>query len=176
MFKKYLFSFIAISFSFLTAHAQMMPLEVGNEWEFDISSNYSSCKAGVGVTKIHKLAQISGRSAFEASYACNGRRGYMSEVSSGKIDIHYNGNWYRYLDTPLVEGHVWNEFRAQALWTRVEDITVPAGTFTNCWRKIRQVPYTHWEEYCDGIGMVRSEVIDMGQNYIKMELKSFSLN
>jgi len=53
-------------------------------------------------------------------------------------------------------------------------VTVPAGTFTDCWTAQQQVSYTAYLTYCRGAGLVRSYSQDLGGNGWDAQLASKS--
>ncbi|MEZ4744358.1 MAG: hypothetical protein R3B45_18220 [Bdellovibrionota bacterium] len=168
---------IVFFFSATAWAMEIFPLKVENEWTYKVSSNYPRCPDGEHTSKVVEEQEVAGRIAFKITSACSGYgSGFLSENNQGAIDSHYNGSWYRNLDLPLEEGHRWQEFRIFAEWRKIDSVRVPAGTFTNCWRKKRLVTYTHWEDYCIGVGLVRSFMKDLAGGYISMSLISYSVN
>ena len=62
---------------------------------------------------------------------------------------------YLYLDSPVSHGHTWNYVGNTATWLDAGTVTVPAGTFTNCWRWQTNTPESGYGIYCRGVGLVR---------------------
>jgi hypothetical protein len=120
--------------------------------------------------RVVREIEKAGRKAFEVTSPCEGvSSGYLSS-SDQAIDSLYNGDWWRYLALPPAEGTEWLEFRAKAFWHEIGKVTVPAGTFDHCWRKVRRVVYDDWSDYCEGTGLVRSKMKDLAGGFIRMEL------
>lgn len=159
---------------FLQAAESYWPLSIGNEWTYQVKSTY--CPNGEKKSTVLNETTFSGRKAFEVTNTCEGFPSTYVSLDGENLDTEYLGKWYRLYDTPVKEGHVWEEFRTQAVWKRVGSVTVAAGTFQDCWRKIRKVSYTDWYEVCLGVGLVRSHMKDLGGGFIDMELKSYHLN
>lgn len=69
-----------------------------------------------------------------------------------------------YMKTPVVDGATWSSYR----WQSVGSVTVPAGTFQDCWRRIAvTATQEDWVEFCRGVGLVR--LYGVGSNR-KLEL------
>lgn len=153
----------------------LWPLEVGSFWTYNINSTYPKCPSGEKDTRVLGEELISGRKAFKVQSACTEYQpGYFS-VDGEIVEAEFAGTWWRIIDTPIADGHEWQEFRTTAVWTKIDSITVSAGTFTDCWRKSRKVTYTDWTEFCSGVGIVRSHMVDLGGGYIDLELKKYEL-
>jgi hypothetical protein len=57
-----------------------------------------------------------------------------------------------YMKTPVADGATWSSYR----WQSVGSITVPAGTFQNCWRRVLVTATAEdYVEFCRGVGLVR---------------------
>lgn len=75
-------------------------------------------------------------------------------------------DWYRFMSLPPSDG---KEFVAGGVsgasftWSSVPTITVPAGTYTQCWRR-KQNGYEMSEIYCPGVGMVSADYHEWGQD------------
>jgi hypothetical protein len=76
------------------------------------------------------------------------------------------GAWYRFMVLPPEKGATFvagGASGASFRWDPVATITVPAGTYTDCWRR-SQVGYDVAEVYCPGVGMVSSDYDAWGQS------------
>src|SRR4029077_714132 len=91
-----------------------------------------------------------------------------------EVDFYYNGSWGTLIDPMLVEGHSWTYFNTSYAWHRETSVTVPAGTFTDCWTARQQVTYTAYLTYCRGAGLVRSYSQDLAGNGWDAQLASKS--
>jgi len=60
---------------------------------------------------------------------------------------------------PVANGVTWNAgYDTNWIWEDVGTVTVPAGTFENCWRKNWSVDKKSlFEIWCKGVGKVRNE-------------------
>jgi len=59
-------------------------------------------------------------------------------------------------------------------WHRETSVTVPAGTFTDCWTANQQVSYAAYLTYCRGAGLVRSYSKDLAGDGWDAQLSSKS--
>jgi hypothetical protein len=61
-----------------------------------------------------------------------------------------------YLDGPVEEGHSWQySGSVKFVWRDSGSVTVPAGTFTDCWRREEIANLNRYVIYCRGVGQVR---------------------
>ena len=84
------------------------------------------------------------------------------------------GQWTRQTDEPVEEGHSWGTSNGSASYalTYHEEGTVEtqAGTFDDCWRVVQEVSYTAEWVYCRGVGLVQSNLVDLGGGGYSIEL------
>ena len=86
----------------------------------------------------------------------------------------WNGSeWISYLDAPLTDGRSFFSGLQIFTWFRPNSITVPAGTFTDCWTK-KDSKSDSFETFCRGIGLVASYKIDVFGNGWKASLERIS--
>jgi hypothetical protein len=80
-----------------------------------------------------------------------------------------------FIDPTLVDGHTWSYFNSSYTWKRETSVTVPAGTYTDCWTANQNVSYTAYNTFCRGVGMVHSYSSDLSGNGwdAKLTSKSF---
>jgi hypothetical protein len=107
---------------------------------------------------------VDGRDAFEVTSFCTQVGSTYETVNGDEVDADYQGTWLHATDVPVQEGHTWPYFNTSYTWQAVATITVPAGTFTDCWRAHQNVTYTAYQVYCRGIGMVESYSQDLAGN------------
>jgi hypothetical protein len=81
--------------------------------------------------------------------------------STDEVDVDYAGAWLTLVDPKLSDGETWSFYNSSYTWHRETSITVPAGTFTDCWTAKQNVSYTAYMTYCRGAGMVRSYSADL---------------
>jgi hypothetical protein len=91
----------------------------------------------------------------------------VPDPSSDRIETDGHGTL---LATPVEEGVGWYAgYGTSWIWSRIDSVTVPAGTFSDCWRKGWSVdPNVLYEMYCRGVGPVKMRV----HGYVELELAS----
>ncbi len=86
----------------------------------------------------------------------------------------WNGSdWIAYLDAPLTEGHSFLSGFQTFTWYRPNSVSVPAGTFSDCWTK-KDSKSDSFETFCRGIGLVSSYKVDAFGNGWKATLNKIS--
>ncbi len=139
-----------------------MPLEIGRTWTYDVMAVGSGyCSPGAHDAKVLGQSQKDGRNAFEVSSFCSAVGSAFETVNGDQVDVDYQGAWNHYLDVPVQQGHQWTYFNATYTWEAVPTITVPAGTFTGCWKAHQNVTYSAYAIFCRGVGMVESYSQDL---------------
>jgi hypothetical protein len=59
---------------------------------------------------------------------------------------------------PVTEGATFDAGGIAFVWSAAPEVTVPAGTFRNCWKRTQAESATpRITTYCPGVGMVRSD-------------------
>ena len=120
---------------------------------------------------------VDGRNAFDLlSFCVAAGTSEVAPTGSGdEVDLDYQGTWLVMIDPTLVDGESWTYFNSSYTWHRETSITVPAGTWTDCWTAQQNVSYTAYMTYCRGVGMVRSYSSDLnGQGWdAQLTAKSF---
>lgn len=165
-----LFSYLVLT-SLSLAEDDYFPLKVGNEWTYEVTNGGTFCGSGEVVSKVRESFDKGGVTHFKVDPICK----YYGP--GAQIIWEENDKIYTYIATSAVsnilslppeQDKTWSINSAvSATWHKVESITVPAGTFTNCW-EVRQ---NKWGAaiYCPNIGAVRGN----GDNGYKYELKSW---
>jgi hypothetical protein len=143
----------------------LYPIQLGYQWTFSVAAvgSGSICSPGTYSIQVVSANAVGGRSAFQLSSYCTGISGTTDYSLPGgdEVDIYYGGSWAALVDPTLVEGHGWPYFNTSYAWHRETSVTVPAGTFTDCWTAQQQVTYTAFLTYCRGAGLVRSYSKDL---------------
>jgi hypothetical protein len=73
-----------------------------------------------------------------------------------QVDVYENAAWALYIDPTLKEGYSWMSQGRTYTWHNEGKVTVPAGTFDDCWTA--QEPGIEGESYttyCRGVGPVK---------------------
>jgi hypothetical protein len=65
-------------------------------------------------------------------------------------------DWRRYIKLPPVDGDIWEVPFATITWEQGDSVTVPAGTFSGCWRHVANSGQ-FVSTYCEHVGLVREE-------------------
>lgn len=174
---------------------RLLPLAVGNSWTYTYQLNgktteYTYKLVGkVTVPYVDAFNNLLGTAEFHhidgkgvampyLVYMCMGYIGdtlhlgyFLSPFRIGPDTIRSNN---RLADKPTVGGVPEYAFRVIG----VEDVTVPAGTFTGCYRRRYQPTNQGYIEdtwYKRGVGIVKVAKIENGQIVEPLELKSYTL-
>lgn len=158
--------------------AKLYPLALGYKWTYTVTAVGAGavCTPGSYSQEIKSANAVGGRPAFQMTSFCSGIGGTndYSNPSGDEVDFYYSGAWATLIDPNLSEGHNWTYFNTSYSWHRETSVTVPAGTFTDCWTAQQQVSYTAYLTYCRGAGLVRSYSKDLGGNGWDAQLASKS--
>jgi hypothetical protein len=155
---------------------RLQPLALGRTWTYDVQSvGTGYCASGTHDVTVLGHATVDGRDAFQVSSFCSGIASAYETVNGDQVDVDYQGAWNHYLDVPVQDGHSWPYFNSSYTWHAVPTITVPAGTFTGCWKASQNVTYTAYATFCRGVGMVESYSQDLAGNGwdAKLSAKNF---
>jgi hypothetical protein len=156
----------------------LYPLAVGNRWTFSVAAVGAGaiCSPGSYDQRVVSANPAGGRAAFQLTNFCTGVGGTYdySEPGGDEVDFYYSNTWAPIVDVPLQEGHTWTYFNASYTWHRETSVTVPAGTWSDCWTAKQNVTYTAYLTYCRGVGLVRSYSQDLAGNGWDAQLASKS--
>ena len=135
----------------------LYPLAVGNRWTYTVTAvgAGSSCAAGSFDQHVLGANAAGGRAAFQLDNFCSGAAGTYdySQPGGDEVEFYDNAAWAPIIDLPLQEGHSWTYFNSSYTWHRETSVTVPAGTFDDCWTANQDVTYTAYLTYCRGAGL-----------------------
>jgi hypothetical protein len=158
--------------------AALYPLALGYRWTYTVTAVGGGAVCATGSHDQHVLSAnpAGGRAAFQLDNFCTGGAGVYdySQPGGDEVDFYYNATWAPIIDLPLMEGHSWSYFNSSYTWHRETSVTVPAGTFTDCWTANQNVSYTAYLIYCRGAGLVRSYSQDLAGNGWDAQLASKS--
>lgn len=140
----------------------LWPLTVGNSWTYEtdhpLIQGSGPCTDGY-TTELVGMAQIMGRSAYEADTSCSDTPTYYS-VSDDGVDGYVSKvtqDFVPVIAAPVVEGATFESNHLTFKWHELDSITVPAGTFHHCWeRQLTNGTSPTSETYCPGVGLVQS--------------------
>jgi hypothetical protein len=147
------------------APQKLFPLAVGYRWTYDVQpvGAGSTCASGTTMQEVTGTRMVDGKQAFDlVSFCAAAGTSEVAPVGAGdEVDLDYQGTWLVMIDPTLVDGHSWPYFNSGYTWHKEASVTVPAGTFTDCWTAKQNVSYTATLTYCRGVGMVRSYSSDL---------------
>jgi hypothetical protein len=144
---------------------QLYPIALGDSWTFDVTAvgAGSTCAAGTYMQAVVSANATGGRAAFQMSDFCTAISGTYDYSAPGgdEVDFYYSDAWLVLVDPTLVDGHSWTYANTSYMWKRETSVTVPAGTYDDCWTAEQQVSYTAYLTYCRGVGLVHSYSSDL---------------
>ena len=159
---------------------RLFPLAVGNVWNYMTtilpnSTGTSPCLAGMHATTITGRAMFDGQNAFTATHVCAPTTTrYYVENASG-LEVNVGMAWSVVLPRPIADGSVFTAASSQEVLGRIADVTVPAGTFSDCWQTAYLTATGPITTYCAGVGLVSLEYDAPNGGGYKLELVSYSL-
>ncbi len=155
----------------------MFPLSVGDSWTYAVTAQSTSpmCSAGSYTAMVTESVVVDGRQAVAYRSYCD-RPGIgpatVSFYQSGdRVEQYTNDEWVLSLATPIEDGHTWYAGTYQFQWREVGTITVPAGTFYDCFERIPIGGDHYTSTYCRGVG----KVIDTKAGNFEAILTTFSV-
>jgi hypothetical protein len=133
------------------------PIEVGRIWTYDIQQlgTYPLCPGGVHSGTALGAMLVDGKQAIQVQSACANAGSAYYAVAGDVVQIDEQGTWRLALDAPVQEGHTWSDGTSTFTWHSVGSVTVPAGTFEDCWSATENVAYPAYAIFCRGVGPVR---------------------
>ena len=146
------------------AGGSLYPLAIGYSWTYAITGTCSPSDQKTIVS----ATPVDGRPAFQLS-ACSITVNF-STPGGDEVDVYAAGSWLVLVDPMLVEGHSWIYYTTTFTWHRETSVTVPAGTFTDCWTAVPDVAGYPMNTYCRGVGPVHltsstSDQLLTGKNF-----------
>lgn len=152
----------------LTAE-DLFPVGIGSKWTYSVTATASTCEAGSGVTTVLGAGPQQGRDAYEMQDFCFGESVYLA-FEAGELYQLVDGQWNKSMALPIQEGTKWiYSGEASLTWHAEASVTVPAGTFTGCFRRDAKAPNS--ATFCPGVGLVRR----VGDGYTG-ELSAYELH
>lgn len=157
----------------------LYPLAAGDSWTYSVAAvgTGSICAAGVHEQHVVSENMVAGRAAFQMTSFCSAVAGTYDYAPRGddEVDFYYQGSWLTLVDPTLTEGRTWPYFTTSYHWHREATVTVPAGSYDDCWTAIQNVSYTASLTYCRGVGLVRSYSSDLAGSGWDAKLASVTL-
>jgi hypothetical protein len=147
------------------ADNRLLPLASGRSWTFAVSAvggaggAGSTCAAGVQTARVLSVSTESGQPAYAYHPICSDSD-FVLVGAGDKLLAHPTTALdpsFTYLDTPVAEGHTWQDAAGRTLtWHDVGAVTVAAGTYADCWdRQLTSPTENGAVTFCRGVGQVR---------------------
>jgi hypothetical protein len=141
------------------------PIALGRTWTYDVTiiGTYPLCKAGTNTGRVLGEKVVGGKQAFQVQSFCPGAGTSSYAVDGDKVEVYYANAWILSLDSPVAEGHTWTDGLTTYVWEKVGKLTVPAGTYEDCWKARPQIGPSY-TTFCRGVGPVRWHFVDATGN------------
>jgi hypothetical protein len=152
------------------------PIELGHAWTYDVKifGVYPLCKAGTHTGKVLGQKEVDGKPAFQVQSLCPAAGVTSYSVEGDRVFVHYGGAWLLALDAPVQEGHSWSNGASTYSWHFEGSVTVPAGTFEDCWTAREDSAPDSYTTFCRGVGPVVWHTIENGNGFdAQLTAKSF---
>jgi hypothetical protein len=134
------------------------PIAMNEAWTYDVTvaGTFSECNNGSFVSNVSQTESLDGKTGFLISSFCPGIQSVWY-AADGDVVYAYDGqDWLLALDAPVQDGHTWSNGLETFVWKEVGAITVPAGTFSNCFEADVQDDATNYAvTFCRGVGPVK---------------------
>jgi hypothetical protein len=139
------------------ADEEIDPIAVGHAWTYAVTElgTYPACPAGSSTaTALTTSTQDGKAGAVEVQSLCTGAPPSWYFVQGDVVQVDVTGTWVLALDAPVQEGHTWSNGETSFTWHDAGSVTVPAGTFSDCWSATENVAYPAYTIFCRGVGPV----------------------
>ncbi len=143
------------------------PIELGHAWTYDVEifGVYPLCKAGTHTGKVLGQKEVDGKAAFQVQSLCPAAGVSSYNVEGDRVFVHFGGVWVLALDAPVQEGHSWTNDAATFTWHSAGKVTVPAGTFEDCWTAKEDSAQDAYTTFCRGVGPVVWHRVENGNGF-----------
>jgi len=150
------------------------PISPGRTWAYDVNvfGAFPACSAGRHSATVRKEARVEGRNAYKVESFCPGLGASYYAVAGDRVELDYRDSWVLLLDAPVEEGHSWTNGVGIFTWHKEGPVTVPAGTFSDCWRATETASFTSYTLFCRGVGPVHWYRKDASGNGFEAQLAS----
>ncbi len=142
------------------------PIELGRSWTYDVEEigTFAYCPSGSHTGETIAQVEKNGKPAFEVTSLCQNLPSSLYAVEGDVVFVDYLDTWVLALDAPVEEGHTWSNGASTFTWHDEGTVTVPAGTFDDCWRATQNVAYEAYTIFCRGVGPVHWRSVDLAGN------------
>ncbi len=143
------------------------PIVVGHSWTYDVTvlGTYPICTSGSHDGVVLGEMMLDGKNAFQVQSFCPGLGTVSYAVSGDVVQYDYMSTWVLALDAPVTEGHMWTNGVDTFTWHSMGSVTVPAGTYADCWKATQNVGYEAYTVFCRGVGPVHWYTNNAGNGY-----------
>ncbi len=147
----------------------IFPIADGWTWTYNLITFGNStfgvpCQPGTRTQSMSATATIQGKTAVWLPLLCASTPTNAAYSVTGDQVWKWTGTeWISYLDAPLTEGRSFISGTRAYTWYRPYNVTVPAGTFNDCWTK-KDNRSDSFETFCRGVGLVISHNADAAPN------------
>jgi len=142
------------------------PIALGNSWTYDVQElgDFALCPSGSHTAETIDQLELDGKQAFEVTNLCANVDSSFYAVDGDVVQVNYFGTWILALDAPVEEGHTWSNGSSTFTWHDEGTVTVPAGTYDDCWRATQNVDYDAYTIFCRGVGPIHWHSEDLAGN------------
>jgi hypothetical protein len=150
------------------------PLAARHSWTYDVQVLGTSpvCIEGRHSATVREESTVLGQHAFKIESFCPGLGSSYYAAEGDKVQLDYQDAWVLLLDAPVEEGHSWTNGVSVFTWHDAGSVTVPAGSFSNCWKATETANFTAYTVFCRGVGPVHWYRKDAAGNGIDAQLVS----
>ncbi len=156
---------------------QIFPLADTWTWNYQVTTFGSTtfgtaCQPGKVTRTTRGSAQLSTRKGTYLPGLCQSGTNKVAYATDGDQVWYWNGaEWDAYIEAPLTDGKKFLSGNQSFTWYSRSNITVPAGTYSDCWTK-RHDKTDSYETFCRGVGLVQAYQVDAFGNGWKATLDS----
>ena len=132
------------------------PVALHRAWTYDVQvfGAPTVCSPGRHDGSVVKEDVVDGKHAYEVQSFCPGIPSLYYAFDGDRVELDYKGQWVLALDTPVQEGTSWSNGAGSFTWHDAGSVTVPAGTFSRCWKATENAGYAAYTVFCRGVGAV----------------------
>jgi hypothetical protein len=132
------------------------PIAPSRSWTYEVQvfGSSSVCSDGRHSATVRKEAVVDGKHAYKIESFCPGLGASYYAVEGDRVELDYRDTWVLLLDGPVEEGHSWTNGVSVFTWHNAGSVTVPAGTFSDCWKATETANFSAYTVFCRGVGPV----------------------
>lgn len=145
---------------------QIDPIAVGRKWTYDVEiyGVYPLCQEGIHSGQVLSEKEVGGRHAYQIQSLCPAAGVSSYAVEGDRVWIYYSSTWVLALDAPVEAGHTWTNGASTFEWESSGSVTMPAGTFDDCWTARENVAGESFTIFCRGVGPIHWHLKDAAGN------------